>query len=141
MATNPNSRANAGVKISQMPSLAAVPLDAELPVIVGVSNFRTTVQTILKNVTKDSIGLGKVENLAPSEMPVSVPQKAALDQKLGKTEKIPQSQVTNLPEDLEALRNRHVTVPQVDGFDAGVQAVIDRQPAPAFPVTQGVHSW
>lgn len=140
MATSPN-RANAGVKISQMPSLQVAPPEAELPVIVGVSNFRTTIAAVIKNVTKATVGLAKVENLAPSEMPVSVPQQAALDQKLGKNDKIPQSQVINLPEDLEALRNRKIPVADVIGFNQGVQAVIDAQPPIQFPVTQGIHSW
>lgn len=140
MATNARA-ANNGTKISQMTPLQTVPGTAEVPVVVGVSNFRASIANILKNVTKATVGLEKVENLAPSEMPVSTLQQQALDKKLDKDAKIPQSQVINLPEDLEELRNRRIPVSMVDGFDQGVQTVIDRQPPPEFPVTQGIHAW
>lgn len=158
-----STRAVDSVKISQMPKLAVAPVSAELPIIVGSSNFSTTIAAIIKNVTKDTVGLSLVQNLAPLDMPISMATQAALDlkmdkdatvpisqvanlqtilnSKMDKDAMIPQSQVINLVTDLETLRTAPIPVSRISNFDPAVQAIIDRQPKPDFPVIQGAHSW
>lgn len=158
-----STRAVDSVKISQMPKLVVAPVSAELPIIVGSSNFSTTIAAIIKNVTKDTVGLGLVQNLAPLDMPISMATQAALDlkmdknapipvsqvvnlqtildNKMDKNAMIPQSQVINLVADLEAIRTAPIPISRITNFDPAVQAIIDRQPKPDFPVIQGAHSW
>lgn len=151
------------VAISQMPKLPVLPQTAELPVVAGGTNFSTTVKAIVDSVTKESIGLDKVENYAPSEMPVSGPVQVeldkkmdkgskipmadveglqqALDDKLGKNDQIEQSQVNGLENRLHAIETDPILSGRVSDFDPAVQAIIDAQPFAGQQVVQGIHQW
>lgn len=91
------------VKFSEMERV-----DASLPMeVVGLSNgknARTTVQSIVSKVTKDTVGLGKVQNLAPNELPISDAAQAALSNKLDKDGEIDMPQVNGLEDALQDLQ-------------------------------------
>lgn len=159
MATRPSTT----IAISQMIPIETVHPDMVMPVVFGNKNYKIKISSITSSITKESLGLGKVENLAPSEMPVSQAQQEALNGKLGRDEMISQSQVINLTQDLEMklgkndnipqsqvigltqdiymLQNGPISVTRVDGFDLAVQQIINSQPIPEDQVIQGKHSW
>ncbi len=157
------SRPTTTIAISQMRPLANPAPETIIPVVYGGNNYHITISQITSSITKESLGLGKVQNLSPQEMPVSEAQQAALDQKLGKSEPIPQYQVINLEQDLATKLGRNDAIPQsqvtgltqtiyelqtspipvlrVQGFDDAVQQIIDQQPVPDDEVIQGEHMW
>lgn len=159
MATLPTTT----IAISQMQYLNRLERDAVVPVVFGGNNYRMAISQILDGITKDSIGLGKVQNLSPDEMPISTAQQAALDQKLGRNDpiqqfqvanleqdlanklgrgdQIPQSQVTGLTQTIYELQNGPIPVTRVEGFSGAVQQIIDQQPTPDDQVIQGAHMW
>lgn len=159
MATRPTTT----IAISQMLPMDVVQPDGVIPVVYGGNNYIVKISSITSSITKESLGLGNVQNIAPENMPVSVAQQAALDQKLDKNGSIPQSQVINLTEDLQGkldktgtiqqsqvtglvediymLQTAPIRVSRIEGFELGVQQIIDQQPESQDSVIQGIHSW
>lgn len=158
-----NRVSTTSVAISEMPKLPVVNPLFEIPGIIGGGNFTATVKSINALNTKATIGLPLVENIAPQDMPVSIPQKAELDKKLNigdhipvaqvdgltplldakmdKNAIIPQSQVGGLEARLVKIENDPIPVTRISNFDPAVQVIIDRQPKPVQSVIQGSHQW
>lgn len=158
MATAPST-----VKISQMPIQPNPGTESIVPILFNGVNAATTTGAIAALVTKDSIGLPKVENLAPSEMPVSDAQRSALarkmdidavipaaqidglatalDGKLDKTGTITQNQVEGLPARLTALETSQIPVGRIDGFDDSVNTIIDSRDDLKPTVIRGATAW
>lgn len=67
------------IKWSQFDPVPTITDTTGVPVLHLGQNQMTTAGAIADLVTKDRIGLDKVENLAPMEMPVSVPVAAAIE--------------------------------------------------------------
>lgn len=151
------------IAISQFPSAALITDAAILTGLVSGKNANMTAGQIANLVTKQRLNLGKVQDLAPNELPVSdatqaaldkkmdkngvVPidqvdgLQAALDTKLDKTESIPITQVTGLEARLDAVEHGMIPVDRIDGFAAGVDAVIDARTDLKPQVVKGAMDW
>lgn len=116
------------VAISQMPKLPVVPPTAEIPVVASGTNFSVTAKDLVALVTKSSIGLDKVENLSPAEMPISDAAQAALDGKLDKGASIPMDQVTGLEGALQDKlgKNDPIAQSQVTGLEKDLSDKLDK---------------
>lgn len=122
------------IKFSEMERV-----DASMPMeVVGLSNgknARTSVQSIISKVTKDTVGLGKVQNLAPSELPISDATQAALNNKLDRGD-IGIDDVNGLRAALDNKLDKDgmIDIPQVNGLEDALQKL---QPN----VVQGSTDW
>lgn len=117
-----------GVVISSMPYLDRIDLDTSFPVILGSTNYQMTLQVLQGLVTKQSIGLGNVSNLAPVDYPVSTAQQRAIDLKADKEHEHAISQITGLQQALDQkadLIHRHI-ISDVDGLVQELQNINTR---------------
>lgn len=106
--------------------------------IVGLSNgknARTSVASILSKVTKDDLGLDKVQNLAPDELPVSTATQEELDKKLTRGEVVI-SDINGLQAAIDSKLDKTGTIEirQVNGLENALDAL-----APS--VVQGLTDW
>lgn len=124
MATSGSSNS---VAISQMTPLPVVNPAAVVPVVVGVNNYKATVGAINALNTKATIGLPDVDNISAANMPVSEPQRVALEQKFDKTGILPVAQVDGLDELLAGKLDVTGNIPaaQVTGLDALLAGKLD----------------
>lgn len=122
------------IKFSEMERVDAT----EQMEIVGLSNgknARTSVASILSKVTKDDVGLGKVQNLAPDELPVSTATQEELDKKLTRGE-VDISDINGLQAAIDSKLDKTGTIEirQVNGLENALDAL-----APS--VVQGLTDW
>lgn len=127
--------------ISQFPLFSVV---KETDVVTGLVNGKNAIfplMAVANLVTKERIGLGKVEDLSPSEMPISDLQQQALDNKLDKDGVIEMSQVNGLPEALETILTSDIDVERITGLTDKVNTVIDGRQDLEHEVVKGVMDW
>ncbi len=129
------------IAISQMTTLEIVMENALLPIVFGSSNYSTTAGAIADLVTLERLGIPLVENIAPTDMPISVLQQEALDLKLDRTGSIAIPQVIDLEQVLSDLSTMDITLDRITGIDERIQDVIDSQPVSSTLVMQGDHQW
>lgn len=156
--------ADNSISIGQMTPASAITGSAIVPVVIAGRNFRTTAQAFANLVTKESLDLDNVQNLAPFEMPVSVAQKAALDKKLdaltgvieitqvnglraelddrySRNELIPISGINMLEQRLQELQLMSIDASRVDNLASVINATIDGRQDLKQSVMQGSHTW
>lgn len=151
------------VALSQMPVEERAFEDS---LVAGLSNGRNVTfkaGAIADLVTKQRLNLDKVQNLAPSEMPVSDPQAAALNKKLdkdgtinipqvnglvdaladklGKTDEVAIGQVTGLQAKLTELETGPVHVSRITDFTPAVEDVINSRADLKNEVIKGPMDW
>lgn len=76
-------------RITELPFATPLTGNEVIPVVQGGVTKQTTPQQIVGFVTKETVGLDKVQNLAPNEMPISDPVQAAIDQLAAKDHEHP----------------------------------------------------
>ena len=90
-------------KISELEQLDQINGSEQLPVARAGATKRISVQQIIDSVDKTTIGLERVENIAPMDMPVSVAQLQEINKKAPINHRHSIGEVAQLTETLETL--------------------------------------
>lgn len=103
-------------------------------------NYYITVKDIVGLITKDSLGLGKVDNTADADKPISQKTQEALDEKLGKTESIPTNQVDGLVDEIlkHIKQQPKVKLGEVEGLSEFLEAKADTDHKHSIDDTNGL---
>lgn len=123
------------VAFSQMQPATTIGNNAIIVGLVNSVNARFTAGQVANLVTKERLNIGKVQNLSPSEMPISDATQEALNEKLGVDDVIPLAQVEGLPTALDTKLDKtgSIAVTQVTGLEARLTA-IETDPIPVARV-------
>lgn len=109
---------NIGKKISELsllpPALSPQIANFVLPAEYGNANYRLTVFDIVSGVTKESLGLDRVNNTSDVEKPLSNFAIQEFQKYWKKTDLIPQNSVENLVENLLTKRSKSEEIPLAD---------------------------
>lgn len=156
-----------GTKIGSMPYLDRIDLDTSFPVILGGNNYQMTLAVLQGLVTKQSIGLGNVVNLAPIDYPISTAQQRAIDLKAdaqhthtvsqidglqtlldGKADKVHRhviGDVDGLVMELSNINTRlstdRIAATRIDGLGEQIRQTIQADPVLKPSVVSGTHAW
>lgn len=109
---------NVGKKISELslipPALLPQIANFVLPAEYGNANYRLTVFDIVGSITKQSLGLDKVDNIPDAEKPLSSFAIQEFQKYWKKTDLIPKSGIENLSQDLDSKRSKNEPIPLED---------------------------
>jgi len=110
-------------RISQLDELTVVDGTEEIPVAKGGNNYRVKVSRIGGNVTKDSLGLGNVDNTSDASKPISNATQSALN---GKANTVHQHAIADVNGLTQALADKaNSTHAHGVGDITGLQQALD----------------
>lgn len=116
-------------RISQLDELVNVDGTEEIPIIKDGRNYRVKASRIGGNVTKDSLGLGNVDNTSDANKPISTATQTALNGKANSSHTHALTEVTGLT---QALADKANSVHQHQVGDInGLQTALDGKAAAA----------
>lgn len=147
-----NSAALRTQSFSQMPKVPALDISMEFPVLYQGLNYTIEASLLKSLFTKESLGLGNVDNTSDMDKPISTAVQAAIDDLIGRlNQKANNTDLQALAArvtinerdivDLKAAQGKKIPYTQVEGFDDRVNELIDARPAITPTAVAGPNDW
>lgn len=147
-----NSAALRTQSFSQMPKVPALDVSMEFPVLYHGANYTIEASLLKTLFTKESIGLGMVDNTSDMDKPISTATQVAIDdliarlnQKANATDLSATNARVTINErdiaELKAAQGANIPYTKVDGFDDRVNELIDARPAITPSAVAGPNDW